>query len=83
MLQIKTIKRQDPELFDMAVNEALAEGWTLSRRLTGPDVCIAELEREIITEGEKTCENCKHSLLTGELEPCASCPNGEKWEAAE
>lgn len=83
MLQIKTIKRQDPELFDMAVNEALAEGWTLSRRLTGPTDFVAELEREIITEDEKTCENCKHSLLTGELEPCVSCPNGEKWEAAE
>ena len=81
MLQIKTIKRKGPDTFDEAVNEALADGWTLSRRLTGPEDFVAELEKEVITEAEKCCENCKHFTRSGDLEPCVSCPDGEKWEA--
>lgn len=86
MLQIKTIKKTDPELFDMAVNEALADGWTLTRRCLVPEGFIAEMEREVITEDEKTCENCKHSNVPGNMPPCEDCnPDGGKcyWEAAE
>ncbi len=83
MLQIKTIKRQNPELFDMAVNEALADGWTLARRLTGPDVCIAELEKVIITESERTCENCRYRDTSPGQEPCFSCSETcSEWELA-
>lgn len=82
MLQIKTIRNTDPAAFDEAVNTALAEGWTLTRRLTGPDF-IAELEREVITEEERSCENCAHySKKLGE-EPCLSCSvDADKWEPA-
>lgn len=81
MLQIKTIKHYDPEYFDDKVNEALNDGWTLTRRLSGPDVCIAELEKESITEDDKTCENCKHFDKKEIEEPCFSCKTGELWEA--
>ena len=84
MLQIKTIRHPDPDYFDTQVNEALADGWTLTRRLTGPDHFVAELEREIITDAEKCCENCKHCLISPEKEPCLSCSEtGSEWEAAE
>lgn len=83
MLQIKTIRNADPSAFDEAVNAALADGWTLTRRLSGPDF-IAELEREEITEGERSCENCAHFNLCSDQEPCRSCDeNASKWEVAE
>lgn len=86
MLQIKTIRDKDPAAFDEAVNTALADGWTLARRLTGADF-IAEMEKEIITEAERCCENCKHCDLDGNCEPCRDCNDGvkypTKWEAAE
>ena len=81
MLQIKTIKHQDPERFDDRVNEALADGWTLVRRLAGPEDFVAELEREI----EKVCQTCKYDKRRGSEEPCRNCIPGEtlnKWEAA-
>ena len=93
MLQIKTIKSRldNAGSFDNEVNEALADGWTLKRRRvlqplaqSGTYTYImlyAEFEKEIITEDEKTCENCKHFPIPEQLEPCVSCPNGEKWEA--
>lgn len=84
MLQIKTIKATFPRDFDQQVNEALADGWTLTRRLTGHDDFVAEMEREIITEAERDCENCKHSGLPLESAPCCFCnTEADKWEAAE
>lgn len=80
MLQIKTIRNADPSAFDEAVNAALADGWTLTRRLAGT-AFIAELEREEITEGERICENCAHFDLGNDQEPCRSCDEyASKWE---
>lgn len=36
MLQIKTIIDNSASKFDKEVNKALADGWTLTRRLAGP-----------------------------------------------
>lgn len=84
MLQIKTIKKTDADLFDIYVNEALRDGWTLARRLTGPNDFVAELEKEIVTEAERCCENCKHRHADPADEPCSSCSDDcDKWEAAE
>ena len=99
MLQIKTIGDQlgNAEDFDKAVNAALAEGWTLTKRevmlprahapgtYTHP-LLYAELEREVITEAERGCPNCKHFDLDSNAEPCRSCNDGPnnyptKWEA--
>ena len=85
MLQIKTVHDTSPAAFDKAVNDALAEGWALTRRLTGPGPdFVAELEREVITEAERTCENCLHADKGGNLEPCCNCAsNADKWEPME
>lgn len=95
MLQIKTIKNRldNVDNFDKVVNEALKDGWKLTRReVLQPAaqaieytyiMLYAELEKEIITEAERCCENCKHFPIPEQREPCVSCPNGEKWEAAE
>lgn len=84
MLQIKTIKEKDPYIFDSYVNEALRDGWTLSRRLTGPTDFVAELEKEVLTDDEKSCENCKHRQKAAIMEPCLSCSDDcDKWEADE
>ena len=84
MLQIKTLKHPNPERFDEIVNEALADGWTLTRRLTGPTDFVAELEKNIITEDEKRCENCKHFLTDPTKEPCMGCTSdASNWEAVE
>lgn len=82
MLQIKTIYKNDPVRFDAEVNEAIADGWTLSRRTFDPQGFLAELEREIIAEAERCCENCKYYEQQPESEPCRSCgENADKWEA--
>ena len=61
MLQIKTVMNSFPSEFDKEVNEALADGWALVRRYYTSDLYhTAELEREIITEDERNCDNCKH-----------------------
>lgn len=87
MKQIKTIHNTDTAAFDEAVNTALAEGWTLTRRLTGPEGTgpgfVAELEREIITEAERCCDNCAHWSKGPEQEPCLSCSEDcSGWEPA-
>lgn len=82
MLQIKTIRRVDPCEFDEAVNAALADGWTLTRRLTGTDF-VAEMERVIITEEEKFCDNCKYCDCSAEAIPCKDCFDASHWEALE
>ncbi len=86
MKQIKTIYEGSPEKFDEQVNAAIAEGWTLDKRGLNQYGFIAELEREIVTEEEQTCENCKHYNKPAGAEPCISCTPEEgawKWEAEE
>lgn len=96
MLQIKTIKNRldNEEAFDQAVNEALQDGWRLTRReVLQPmaqseeytyTMLYAELAKVVITEAEKTCDNCKHCDAHPETEPCANCSEDcDKWEAWE
>lgn len=88
MLQIKTIMEQNPETFDREVNKALAEGWRIVRRLANREGFIAEMEKVVITEKERTCDNCKHCDLPSVVGPCDTCedvPNGypTKWEPIE
>ena len=95
MLQIKTIQKQADAFkeFDADVNAALADGWTLTKRAVLPPfdcgsvyfhrMYYAELEKHILTEDEKCCENCKHHNKQSFEKPCVTCPNGEKWEAEE
>jgi hypothetical protein len=95
MKQIKTIahRMDNADLFDEAVNAALAEGWQLTKRevinpmaqsekLLAYVTIYAELEREVITEKEQTCDNCKHLENRADQEPCLSCnENCSHWEA--
>ncbi len=99
MKQIKTIQsRMDTlehvEEFDKEVNKALTEGWTLTKReVLKPyegetmlcfRMLYAELEKEIITEDERSCGNCKYSHARADEMPCIECdPDGtgvDKWE---
>jgi hypothetical protein len=84
MIQIKTIRRADPEDFDRDVNEAIAEGWTLDKRYLSDVGFVAELEREVITEAEveRRCGNCAHFSLIHLNDACRYCgDNYNKWEA--
>lgn len=83
MLQIKTIYDTEPEKFDEKVNAALAEGWTLTKRHLASCGWNAELERVIITEDEKCCDNCKHGDKQATVPPCNFCEDASKWEAWE
>lgn len=98
MKQIKTIvtSLDSFEKFDRLVNEALADGWWLTERKalqplaqpnTGTEyartMLYAELEKDIITEAEKRCENCAHRDILPEAEPCKNCSEfADKWEPA-
>lgn len=83
MLEIKTIVSGNTGLFDDKVNEAIREGWQLNKRDADlhSGVFYAELEREVIYEHERDCDNCLHRDLEGG-EPCASCDpkTNDKWE---
>lgn len=86
MKQIKTIHHRidDSARFDKEINDALAEGWQLTRRefVPGYVILYAELEREVITEVEKCCENCAHFDKDFTQEPCCNCSDdADKWEA--
>ena len=91
MKQIKTIRRMGSEDFDNEVNAALAEGWELMKRetlLIGTERSLlhcAEMEREIITKAEQSCENCKHRDDPPSSHHCIDCDTKSnwKWEAAE
>lgn len=50
MKQIKTIQAPNAAKFDELVNEALAEGWELTRRECSREQFVAFLEREEETE---------------------------------
>lgn len=91
MKQIKTIKSRIDyaEDFDRHVNDAIAEGWELKRREFIPSytsnsytILYAELERGIITEAERCCENCAHYITPSHNPPCCDCSEDcDKWEA--
>lgn len=101
MKQIKTIKGEMyiSEDFDRRVNEAIAEGWTLSKRSVVQEISptrmgggfthlhvwlYAEMEKETITDAERCCENCKHGDLSADMEPCINCSdNCSHWDACE
>lgn len=83
MKQIKTIRKVHPEDFDQEVNDALSEGWTLVRRCVYPSYFIAELEREFISEAERSCDNCKYCDLPNTRKPCADCEDASHWEEGE
>lgn len=96
MLQIKTIIETTEcyDEFDKQVNAALADGWYLIKRDVLPPYVsegydyarclIAEMEKVIITDDEKCCDNCKHNDRLCTEEPCLSCSDDvDKWEAAE
>lgn len=81
MKQIKTIHHRIDESvkFDEEINAAITEGWQLTKREFVPGYCMlyAELEREVITEAERCCENCAHFDCAPSKEPCCSCEDGE------
>ena len=100
MKQIKTIysRLEYAAGFDDKVNEAIREGWKLTKREVLPPTAIrngdqtyavlyAELEREIITERERCCENCAHHEKSPFDEPCNKCEDGDyapsQWEPRE
>lgn len=83
MKQIKTIYNRDPAVFDDKVNKALEEGWGLVRRTFDAQGFLAEMEREIITEAERCCENCAHFAQSSNRPPCDTCSEDcSNWEAA-
>lgn len=91
MKEIKTIIRPatNPEAFDKAVNDAIADGWELKYREALPagqssaEYCralYAELERE---RPRKNCQTCKNHESEGIDSPCNECDTQySKWEAA-
>lgn len=87
MKQIKTIVADTVVDFDCEVNAAIADGWQLvaRRAVLRPDgYFYAELERDVITEDERCCENCKYYDLDTIDEPCVHCnKHADKWEAEE
>lgn len=87
MKQILTIAEQSTQKFDETVNLAFEQGWELTKRYYTPDnFFVAELEREVITEAERCCENCRYFDTSPGLEPCFSCEDGEtaptNWEVS-
>ena len=85
MLKIKTIVHHESEVFDEGVNTALLEGWTLTKRSviqvsSTAWKLYAELEKVIITEAEKCCDNCRYYALDSNMEPCRHCNDASHWE---
>jgi hypothetical protein len=89
MKQIKTIATDlpDREAFDQKVNEAIADGWRLTKRErvsslnNRVDYLYAELERGDEPE-KKSCENCRHVQTDPYGVPCNQCLLYGKWEPA-
>ena len=79
MLQIKTILKYDPNAFDEAVNAALAEGWTLTRRTFDFPYFMAMLE---LPQEERGCWNCTHQSVPTTQPPCRRCSGNSEWEPA-
>lgn len=66
--------------FDEEVNALLREGWTLRTRDLRGNWLYAELERVIITEAERCCDNCEHGDKTPDSTPCCYCDDASQWE---
>lgn len=86
MKQIMTIRRLNPEDFDVEVNYALADGWELVKRetlLIGSErsvLHIAELEKET-PDDEQTCSNCRYFQNGPDQHPCDVCSeDADMWE---
>ena len=91
MLEIKTLTETYPHIFDRAVNEALSEGWELTRRecfITGADratTFYAELERvtEETSEEEDRDDTARWVLTRNPRYPyrCGACgyTTNAKW----
>lgn len=95
MVIIKTIVNFDLDdymIFDQRVNEALLDGWTLTKRerVDTPEspsrygYLYAEMEREVVAPHEHNCSTCLYSDQDGG-EPCDSCDEEtwNKWEPQE
>ena len=90
MKQIKTVIRQIGfvEEFDKELNDALLEGWKITRRdlfvshVNGKSTLLyAELEKDFLTDVDACCENCTYYDLSNVEEPCISCnEDADKWE---
>jgi hypothetical protein len=94
MLQIKTIKNRldNAEDFDKKVNEALAEGWRLTRRtvlqpraqseiMSFHIMLYAELEKDDEEEDDRLCETCAHQYKEPQEQPCIECDGDcSRWE---
>ena len=86
--QIRTIVHARPMLFDETVNEHLAsgEGWRLAecRLALTPagtsDYFYARLEREVMEEQDKECDNCRHCDTHADAPPCCYCDDASHWE---
>jgi len=91
MKQIKTIyysTERNETKFDEAVNEALADGWSLIKRDVIQAVnCgnvyyhrsfYAELEKDVTVK--KSCSNCKYHALSSQQNPCRDCLLESNWE---
>jgi hypothetical protein len=99
MKQIRTIvyRLDDVLMFDAAVNALLEDGWDITERKVlqpttpppaigpcPPVLLYAAMERYILGEDEKNCENCKHCDLPPDAAPCRDCSDtGDKWEPRE
>ena len=99
MKQIKTIvdRLNNANDFDIVVNAAIQGGWVLTvRKVLLPQsqpnngstfthiMLYAELEKEIITDADRCCENCKHFDCPPDADPCNVCSdNCSHWEPVE
>lgn len=96
MKQIKTIYNRSANAFDEEVNQALKDGWTLTRRTFDSEGFLAELEKEVKPEKvspvemeedeERGCWNCRYSHRKVNVTPCCDCTNAfahglNRWEA--
>jgi hypothetical protein len=77
MKQIKTIYDGAQKEFDKRVNEALADGWTLTRRDFDDRGYLAELEKD--DEPPTPCRACKYETTPGYMYPCCKCALNTYW----
>ena len=82
MKQIKTIYHKNSDDFDVEVNNELRDGWSLTWRAVqvqnGAIYFFAGLERDILPDGERDCDNCRHLEKLGD-EPCIFCKDFNRW----
>lgn len=84
--QIKTVVQHDVSTFDAHVNEHLSsgEGWRLIEYklvlTNGNGYHYAHLEREVMEEQDKECDNCRHCDTHAGAPPCCYCDDASQWE---